>query len=51
MLLSKQLEKRFGPLPENIVERLKGASPTQLEAWGLRLLSAGTLDEVFSENA
>lgn len=50
-LLSKQLEKRFGPLPENIVERLKGASPTQLEAWGLRLLSAGTLDEVFSENA
>ena len=51
VLLSKQLEKRFGPLPENIVDRLKGASPKQLEAWGLRLLSAETLEEVFSGNA
>lgn len=50
-LLSKLLEERFGPLPETIAERLKGASPTQLEAWGLRLLSAESLEEVFSNGA
>lgn len=48
LLLRKQLEKRFGSLPEPILQRLKAASPEQLEEWAERMLSAPTLDEVFS---
>lgn len=47
LLLQKQLERRFGPLPEPVRERLIQATPEQLEAWGLRLLEAAGLDEVF----
>ena len=42
------LEHRFGPLPEGIQEKCKQASPEMLEAWGFRLLSASTVDEVFT---
>jgi predicted transposase YdaD len=45
--LSKLLERRFGPLPEAIMERLKTAEPAELERWGVRLLTARSLDEVF----
>jgi hypothetical protein len=44
-ILSRMLERRFGPLPDGAVERIEGADTTQLEAWGLRLLEARTLEE------
>ena len=47
LLLTKQLEKRFGPLPDRIIERLNTAQPEQLEQWAVRLLTARSLDEVF----
>ncbi|MBL8399988.1 MAG: DUF4351 domain-containing protein [Candidatus Accumulibacter sp.] len=46
-LLQKQLERRFGTLPNWVHERLGQATPEQLETWGLDLLDAAGLDEVF----
>jgi predicted transposase YdaD len=48
-LLSKQLERRFGPLPESLVARLEAAGSAELERWGVRLLAARSLEEVFAE--
>ena len=48
-LLTKQLENRFGTLPKPIDERLKAARAEQLEQWAVRLLSARSLDDIFSE--
>jgi hypothetical protein len=47
-LLLRLLERRFGALPAWVAERLAGAETGTLEEWGLRLLEAGSLDEVFS---
>ena len=47
VLLVKQLEQRFGPLPDEVLRRLETAAPELLEQWGLALLAARTLDEVF----
>jgi hypothetical protein len=46
-LLERLLTRRFGPLPEEVREQLSAASREQLEAWGDRVLDAGTLAEVF----
>jgi predicted transposase/invertase (TIGR01784 family) len=48
-LLYKQLEKRFGILPTNILSRLKQANKERLENWAMALLSAKTLDDVFTK--
>lgn len=45
-LLSRQLTRRFGPLPEATVNRLKHASLDELELWADRVLDAASLDEV-----
>jgi hypothetical protein len=47
MILSRQLTKRFGPIPPEIHAKLSTATPIKLERWGLRLLDASTLDDVF----
>ncbi|MCS0807036.1 DUF4351 domain-containing protein [Massilia agilis] len=47
-LLTRQLEKRFGQLPDSIQERLKEAEPADLQHWGETLLDAPTLDQVFN---
>jgi hypothetical protein len=46
-LLRCQLERRFGPLPEWTVSRLQSADTAALETWGLRLMDAASLEEVF----
>ena len=46
----KLLEKRFGTLPENIVQRLKQASEKTLDIWGEALFTAKTLDDVFKKD-
>jgi predicted transposase YdaD len=44
-LLRRQLQRRFGPLPEWAVQKLEAADRATLEAWGVRLLDAPSLDE------
>jgi hypothetical protein len=48
-VLLRQLRKRFGDLPGWAEERLRQASSGMLETWSERILTASTLDEVFSE--
>lgn len=48
-VVQRQLQRRFGPLPEWVEERLQGAGEAQLERWAERLLEAPTLAEVFAE--
>lgn len=45
-LLRRQLEHRFGPLPEWAERRLKSADLTKLERWSLRLLEAERLEQI-----
>jgi hypothetical protein len=45
--LNRLLTRRFGPLPEWVAERAKGASVEQLDIWFDRGLDATTLTEVF----
>jgi len=45
--LRKLLEKRFGPLPLPVTEKLGSASEQELEHWGEAVLTAPTLEAVF----
>jgi hypothetical protein len=46
-LLTKQLGRKFGELPDWAQQRLRAASVADIERWGERVLVAGTLDDVF----
>jgi predicted transposase/invertase (TIGR01784 family) len=46
-LLSRQLQRRFGPLPTEYQERVVKANSTQLLLWSDRVLDAKTLADVF----
>lgn len=46
-LVLRLLERKFGPLDEATVARVRAARAAQRRAWAERLLTAGTLDEVF----
>ena len=46
-LLIRQLMHRFGPLPDEVSQRLENANPNELENWADRILDAKTLAEVF----
>jgi hypothetical protein len=48
-MLLRQLQRRFGALPDWAAERVRAADVSTLEEWGLRILDAGTLDDVFAE--
>lgn len=50
MLLLRQLEHRFGALPQHVEARVLAAIPQQIEAWALRLLSSASLVETLSED-
>jgi hypothetical protein len=41
------LQQRFGELPGWVEARVQQATPEDLEIWGIRVLSAGSLEEVF----
>jgi hypothetical protein len=47
-LLTRQLARRFGPLPVEVTARMEDADTESLEIWGEKLLDAQTLDEVFA---
>lgn len=44
--LTRQLARRFGPLPDPIAQRIAQADSKTLDDWSLRLLDAGSLQEV-----
>ena len=46
-LLIRQLGIRFGELPAETVDRVRGGSTQDHDRWAERLLSAPTLDAVF----
>jgi predicted transposase YdaD len=46
-LLLRQLARKFGPLDEPTVARVRAARATQRQTWAERLLTAATLAEVF----
>lgn len=46
-LLSKQLQLKFGALPDDVRERIAAASIDELDRWAERVLTAATLDELF----
>ena len=47
-LLRRQLERRFGALPGWALDRIAAADTAALEDWGLRVLDAGSLDDVLA---
>ncbi len=49
-LLTRLLNKRFGPLSIEASQRLQTATPEQLEVWTDRILDAPTLADVFAEH-
>lgn len=48
-LLKTQLAFKFGELPSWVDEKLDSATDAQLSTWGTRLLTAETLDELFTD--
>lgn len=46
-MLAALLREKFGPLSQDVNERLQGATSRQLEHWAIRVLSAKTLDDVW----
>ena len=47
LLLQRQLVRRFGPLPPEVLERIAAASLEEIETWGDRVLDATSLEGVF----
>jgi len=47
-LLLRQMERRFGVLPNWARDRVLAADPVVMEEWGLRVLDAATLEEVLA---
>ncbi len=45
-IVLRQIEKRFGPLPPWVQTRLDGMQIDEIESAALRLLDAGTLEEL-----
>ena len=48
-LLRRLLERRFGALPDWARTRIAAADTAALEEWGLRILEAGSLDDVLGD--
>ena len=48
-LVLRQLTRRFGKLPADVVERIKTAKVGGLDRWAVRLLDAKTLAAVFAK--
>ncbi|MBF0131906.1 MAG: DUF4351 domain-containing protein [Magnetococcales bacterium] len=48
-LLTRQLQHRFGAVPEWASEKIAEAEPSSLEKWSLRFVDAQSLGGVFSD--
>ena len=50
-LLKRQLERRFGELPDWAVDKLQRAAEQDLESWSEAVLSAVSMEAVFESKA
>ena len=50
LILQRQLARRFGVLPNQILETIAAASAGQIENWCDRVLDAQSLGEVFTDD-
>ncbi|MBF0131741.1 MAG: DUF4351 domain-containing protein, partial [Magnetococcales bacterium] len=48
-ILTRQLQRRFGAVPERATQKIAQAEPSSLEEWILRFVDAQSLDDVFSD--
>jgi len=48
IILQRQLERKFGPLPQDLLDKLHKADFATLELWSLRILDVNSLDGIFS---
>ncbi len=48
-ILTRQLQRRFGSVPDWASEKIAKADLSSLEEWSLRIFDAQSLDEVFSD--
>ncbi|MBF0415433.1 MAG: Rpn family recombination-promoting nuclease/putative transposase [Magnetococcales bacterium] len=48
-MLTRQLQRRFGTIPEWASEKVSKANLSSLEEWSLRIFDAQSLDDVFSD--
>jgi len=48
-LLLRQMQRRFGTLPDWLTDQVLAADTTVLEEWGLRILDAARLEDVVGE--
>jgi hypothetical protein len=48
-LLLRQIQRRFGSVPDGIQQRVHSAQVHDLESWSLNILDAATLDDVFRD--
>lgn len=46
-LLLDMIQCRFGPVPDEVAQRIQAAPVPQLKTWALNFVNAATLDEVF----
>lgn len=49
ILFKRQLQHRFGTLPNEIHEKIAKAGQSSLEQWSLNILDAKSLDDIFSD--
>ena len=49
VMLSRQINLKFGAVPADVAERIEEASSETLERWAEQLVAANTLEEVFEE--
>ena len=49
-LLKRQLERRFGPLPDWARDRIRTGGSAALDKWGLRVLDAESLEDVLRQD-
>ncbi|WP_323000259.1 DUF4351 domain-containing protein [Castellaniella sp.] len=48
-LLLRQVQRRFGPISDDLTQRIRKAKALQLETWSLNILDATDLDDVFRD--
>ena len=46
-LLTKQIQMKFGEVPEWVLQRLEHATSKQLDEWSGAILTCNSLDEMF----
>lgn len=46
-MLLNQVQHRFGPLSDDIIQRIQMANTSQLESWSLNFVDAAELEDIF----